>query len=293
MQHCPREQATFLRPKGLAGVEALHATFLRHRYAPHVHDAWTVAQVIAGAARFQLEGRWHTAAAGSVFIIPPDAVHTGESATAGGYTYRVLYLQHEALRDWLDHELWAKGELPVVVRSRQLSRALSVSHAVLLQQQVLLEQGEALASVSRQLYNALRHTTVDPQPSRRPHPAVQSARGYIQDRWKQDFTLGELASAVGMSPFHLVRTFRSHVGVTPSAYRRAVRVKAAQRFLRSGVPPAQAALDAGFYDQAHLNRYFKRATGVTPGQYAAAHAGRSTGREAPTSPSMTQRPSHR
>ena len=273
MQHCPREHATFLRPRGLAGVEALHATFLSHRYVPHVHDAWTVAQVLAGAACFQLEGRWHIAAAGNVFIIPPGAVHTGESATAGGYTYRVLYLEPWALRDWLDHELWSKSELPVVLRSRQLSRALSAFHAVLLQHQVLLEQGEVLASASRKLYAAVRQTTVDPQPSRGPHPAVQSARGYIHDRWQEDFTLGELASAVGMSPFHLVRTFRSQVGVTPSAYRRAVRVKAAQRLLRSGVPPAQAALDAGFYDQAHLNRHFKRATGVTPGQYATAHAG--------------------
>lgn len=273
MPHSPREQATFLRPQGLAGVEALHATFTSHRYVPHVHDAWTVAHVIAGAARFELEGRRHTAAAGSVFVIPPEAVHTGESATAGGYTYRVLYLEPQALHDWLDRDFGASGEPPVVVNSAPLSRALCASHAVLLQSQVLLEQGEALASASRQLYQVLLQRTVDPPPGRDPHAAVQSARGYIHDRWQEDFTLGELASAVGMSPFHLVRTFRRHVGVTPSAYRRAVRVNAAQRFLRSGVPPAQAALDAGFYDQAHLNRHFKRATGVTPGQYATAHAG--------------------
>jgi AraC-like DNA-binding protein len=56
----------------------------------------------------------------------------------------------------------------------------------------------------------------------------------------------------------------------PSAYRRALRVQAAQRLLRNGTPPARAAAECGFYDQAHLNRHFRRVTGVTPSQYASA-----------------------
>jgi AraC-like DNA-binding protein len=58
--------------------------------------------------------------------------------------------------------------------------------------------------------------------------------------------------------------------MAPSAYRWALRVRAAQRLLRAGHPPARVATDCGFYDQGHLNRHFKRATGVTPGQYATA-----------------------
>jgi AraC-like DNA-binding protein len=37
---------------------------------------------------------------------------------------------------------------------------------------------------------------------------------------------------------------------------------------------AQAAVEAGFYDQAHLTRHFKRAVGITPGRYVAARRGR-------------------
>jgi AraC-like DNA-binding protein len=48
---------------------------------------------------------------------------------------------------------------------------------------------------------------------------------------------------------------------------RAVRVQAAQRLLRTGTGPARAATESGFYDQAHLNRHFKRVTGVTPALY--------------------------
>jgi AraC-like DNA-binding protein len=37
---------------------------------------------------------------------------------------------------------------------------------------------------------------------------------------------------------------------------------------------AQAAVEAGFYDQAHLTRHFKRVFGITPGRYVAARRGR-------------------
>lgn len=56
----------------------------------------------------------------------------------------------------------------------------------------------------------------------------------------------------------------------PSRYRRRLRVLAAQRLLRSGCQPADAAAEAGSYDQSHLNRHFKLVTGVTPRQYALA-----------------------
>ena len=266
-----RDQARFLRPAGLRGVEALHATFFEHRYALHVHDTWTVAQVLAGAPRFELEGRCHTAPAGNIFIIPPEAVHDGEPATAGGYSYRVLYLEPGALLSWSGDQWRSSGQrLPVIVNSARASDALTLAHAALLQRQARLEQGEALAGASRRIAELLGRLPLTGRTHRSPHPAIQSARDYIDARWREDFTLDELASAVALSPFHLVRTFRDRVGMTPSAYRRALGVNAARRLLRSGVPLAQAALECGFYDQAHLNRHFKRVTGVTPGRYAAA-----------------------
>jgi len=102
------------------------------------------------------------------------------------------------------------------------------------------------------------------------HPAVRSARDYVHEHWRRDFSLEELGAAVALSPFHLARLLRAQVGMPPSSYRRALGVQAAQRLLREGEAPAAVAMRCGFYDQAHLNRHFKRVTGVMPGQYAAA-----------------------
>lgn len=266
MRQPATEHAHFVRSADLPGVEALQARFVSHRYAPHIHDTWTVAHVISGAARFQLEGQWQISPAGTSFLIAPGAVHTGESATPTGYTYRVLYLDPEQLSERVGRELpYRPRRTPVLVRREGLTNALMSMHDLLGMPRVALEQGEILARLSRELLGLL--ASEDRRTSRRVHPTVAAARAYIHEHWRENFTLDELGQAVGFSTFHLVHAFRAEVGMPPSAYRRTLRVQAAQRLLRTGTPPARAATECGFYDQAHLNRHFKRVTGVTPASY--------------------------
>lgn len=91
-------------------------------------------------------------------------------------------------------------------------------------------------------------------------------------------TLAELARLAGLSAFHLCRVFRQSVGMPPHAYQTQLRVRQAKALLRAGQPIVSAAIAAGFYDQAHLTRHFKRIVGVPPGRYlessTASHADR-------------------
>ena len=85
-----------------------------------------------------------------------------------------------------------------------------------------------------------------------------------------DLTADDLAAAAGCSRYAAYRAFTQAYGLAPSDYQRQLRVRAARRLLIAGVPPARAAAEAGFADQAHLTRWFRRYYGVTPGAYRAA-----------------------
>jgi AraC-like DNA-binding protein len=266
------EWARFFRSPDLPGAEVLHASFVSHRYPPHVHDTWTIAEVEAGAARFDLASSRHVAAAGSVFLIPPGVVHTGESAVPGGYLYRVLYLEpeHVAAEEGppaLARPSPSPGACPVVMQNGILMARLARLHQLLPLRGHALEQGEALASAITALEEIISPCSPAQRGAQRP---VTLAADFIQAHWNEDFALGDLAQAVGASRYHLVRMFHREMGLPPSAYRRALRIAAAQRLLRGGQRPADVAACCGFYDQPHLNRHFKLAIGVTPAQYVRA-----------------------
>jgi AraC-like DNA-binding protein len=88
-----------------------------------------------------------------------------------------------------------------------------------------------------------------------------------------ELTADDLATAAGCSRYAAYRAFRQAYGLSPSDYQRQLRVQTARRLLSAGVTPAQVAADAGFADQAHLTRWFRRYYGVTPGAYRAAAGG--------------------
>jgi AraC-like DNA-binding protein len=79
--------------------------------------------------------------------------------------------------------------------------------------------------------------------------------------------VAELADEVGWSRRHLAARFREHVGLPPKALGRILRFERAAERLRGGADLADAALDSGYYDQAHFNRDFKALAGVTPTEY--------------------------
>jgi len=84
---------------------------------------------------------------------------------------------------------------------------------------------------------------------------------------RSDLDLGVLARTIGISPYHLSRSFRSATGMTLTRYRRQLRLKLALQYLADGDPDlAGLAADLGFADQAHFTRVARREVGATPGE---------------------------
>jgi AraC family transcriptional regulator len=80
--------------------------------------------------------------------------------------------------------------------------------------------------------------------------------------------LAEIAAEVGVHPVHLASTFRRYFHHTMGDYQRQLRVEFACRQLASGCASlGEIALAAGFADQSHFVRVFKRHLGITPGAY--------------------------
>ncbi|GAA2395571.1 AraC family transcriptional regulator [Dactylosporangium salmoneum] len=258
------ELVTAWRPRVPGVAEVFHAHFVDHAYPVHVHDAWAVLIVDDGAIRFDLD-RHHRGASGaaSVTILPPGVPHDGRAATTHGFRKRVVYLDAAVLPATLSGAaVDAPGLDDPLLRLRihQLHQALDHPGDE-------LEAESRLALIRGRLREHLdRHFVASAVP--RPRRLADELRDLLDANTAAGITLRDAGALLGSHPGHLVRAFTATFGLPPHRYLVSRRIDQARRLLLAGRRPADVAAEAGFHDQAHLHRHFKRHLGVTPGAYA-------------------------
>ena len=93
-------------------------------------------------------------------------------------------------------------------------------------------------------------------------------RDCLHDRFLDPPSIAELAHDANVHPDYLARVFRIWFGHPIGQYMRRLRLDwAPQRLAATSLSIVQIALDAGFADQSHFTRAFKRYLGVAPGDY--------------------------
>lgn len=268
----PHNRADYWIAPHVPGVSLLEARFETLRFARHRHEELVIAVTERGAGRFITRGLRDFGTPQTIWVFNPGEAHEGGVADPTGWCYRGFYLEAEALTRLAEQlgrgslaESWFRD---VVLRDPATADLLVAAHRALKARHGRLAQDSLfLLALGRLL---ARHAGQGPaEPRARPHP-VGAALEALRADPAADWTLDRLAALAGLSPFHFLRCFRQALGLPPHAYLTQLRLKRARERLAAGDAPAEAALAAGFYDQSHLVRVFKRCYGITPGQYVAA-----------------------
>ena len=134
------------------------------------------------------------------------------------------------------------------------------------------DEGAPLAAegLALELLAATTRETSGLRQAGRPPAWLCSAEELLRANIGDCVGLGEVASAIGVHPAHLARVFRAHYGVSVGEYGRRLRLAwAATEIARGDTPLATVAADAGFADQSHFTRLFRRHVGITPARYRA------------------------
>jgi AraC family transcriptional regulator of adaptative response/methylated-DNA-[protein]-cysteine methyltransferase len=105
------------------------------------------------------------------------------------------------------------------------------------------------------------------QDQRRAIRQIQQARDYIDQHPDETVTLKRLGQIAEMSPFHLQRTFKRVVGVSPKTYASARRLNRMKSRLRQGHTVSRATYDAGYGSGSRAYEHARAGLGMTPGTY--------------------------
>jgi AraC family transcriptional regulator len=125
--------------------------------------------------------------------------------------------------------------------------------------------------------SAFRHVSPprETRARRRQNAVVESVRSLILERLSDALKLDDIASAVGLSPFHLCRVFRRVTGRTLHQYRTTLRLRSAyDRISRGNVDLGQLGIELGYSSHSHFTAAFRKEFGVSPSRVRrAAHPG--------------------
>ncbi|ULH03342.1 AraC family transcriptional regulator [Aeromonas caviae] len=255
------DRADFRALPGQPATELYRAHIQHHIFDPHSHEGFGLGVIECGAERFRYRGSQLLAGPGSLVLMNPDELHTGESACEQGWRYRMLYLPADRLeaisgeRDWYFTDAVRSDPRTAPVLQAALD-ALWHCDSELAADGLLLRVCETLRPHARALA----------VPREAAHP-LGRAIDYMQACFARPITLAELAGSVNLSPYHFQRSFKARFHVTPQQMLMAIRLQRAKGWLAAGLPAAEVAAACGLADQSHLNRAFLRRYGTTPVRY--------------------------
>ncbi|MFD4369984.1 helix-turn-helix domain-containing protein [Rhodococcus sp. NPDC058521] len=246
----------------ICGIEEVfHAHLVDHTYPKHTHECWTLLIVDSGVIRYDLDGHEHGSMDSLVTLLPPHVPHDGRSVGVDGFRKRVLYLEPELLSG-----VGAAVDMPSL-QDPVLRDRVHRLHSSLIRPGDEFEAQCRLEIVRERLQGHLLREVGTP-PSYCDPSLARMLRDLIDSRTQLGVTLGEASELLHADSTHLVRSFSREFGIAPHQYLIGRRIELARRLLLAGHRPSQAAAAAGFHDQAHLNRHFKRMVGTTPARFA-------------------------
>jgi AraC-like DNA-binding protein len=254
------------RGEDLPGVELFGGTSVTRTVPPHWHSEFQFCVITGGGGDLLYKGVRHHTNAGSMFAIHPGEVHANETEFEEGCTYRTFNIDPGVIDDLdpLGRGL-AFSLKPVIEDADVIDAFLACSAGV--------ENGISRLAIDSLLLESVTRL-VDRygwRPSRSrlssSSASMQVVRDYLIDHYSQNVSLKMLAEIAGLSPFHLVRSFRDRVGLPPHKFQICVRLERSKDLLRKRWSIANVAAECGFADQSHYIRSFKRVVGVTPTIY--------------------------
>lgn len=249
------------------GIERLEARFGGQAFSPHRHDTYAIGVTLAGVQTFTYRGARRYCLPGQCHVLHPDETHDGAAGTETGFFYRIAYIDPALLQPALGGK-----PLPFVADPILDLRAF---HGAL--PPALWQPDEPIDDVARiEIVAAVADLLLRVAGTDRPTPsplrldALLRIRDLIAADPAKRHSMAKLETVSGLDRWALARQFRACFGTSPSNFRTMRQLDVARRRIRGGMPLAASALAAGFADQSHMSRMFKRRYGLTPGKWQAA-----------------------
>jgi AraC family transcriptional regulator len=250
------------RPLKVNGITLTQLVHRHRRELPvHTHESAYFSMLLGGSYREAVGAKTFEYRQRSVALHPANFTHHDFIGDAGGTFFMV-----ELSSDWLERlrthfpqlalePAFLKGE------ARQIFSRLYTEYQQADEWSPVAVEGMVLEAVAAACRLRAQAETVRPQ-------WLPCVCDRLHSCFRTPLSVQQLAEDAGVDPIHLGRTFKRHMGESIKRYVHRMRVDyVAHRLRESDLSLAEIAYDAGFADQSHLTRIFRREIGTTPAEF--------------------------
>jgi len=228
----------------------------------HSHRRALFCFVIQGDYTESYEGQIRECRSSTLLFHPPEELHAEYFHDSGGHSF-IIEIEPVWLARVREH-----GGLPEAA-ARFNGGVMELLARRLYKEFVQMDE------VSDLIIDGLMLEMIGESARRSPVPGdthpprwLEQTRELLRAHFSEQLKLADVAQAVGVHPVHLAQTFHRLYHCTVGDFVRQQRIEyACHELATSDSPIVDIALSAGFCDQSHFTRTFKRLTGIAPSRY--------------------------
>lgn len=255
----------FIKDRHLEGVEICSVTDTTHIFPKHSHEEIYAISLMENGGSYWYGSQKSSSLVkpGNIAVINPGQLHSGEPVQSGRASYKMIYLnkshfQKECRLPVFENLLNKDNSLPHLFKKLYHSIRTSSDR---------LEKDIYLTDFIGTMMEKHMSPVLQPEKTGHENKALQVAADFLSADLEKRITLDEVSEVTGLSPYHFLRVFKKHTGITPHIYRTQKRIEKSKELILNGLSLSEVALGSGFTDQSHFTNTFRKYTGATPGQY--------------------------
>ena len=243
----------------------------------HFHNHLEIGYCYRGSGRLLIGGKEHRYGAGSFTVIPENIRHTTESDPGHIDKWEFLFVDINSFveNELRDLRIPPQEILRIICGYGTMKTMTHHSRMGSLVRLMLEECRTAGPHHAEAVKGYLRAFVVEAlrlaEEREMTHSAsrydryIGKAVRYIEEHFRENLKIEDLAAICGLSESHFRRIFEDVTNMRPVEYLNLVRIdKACQLILREEIPMMDAGMRVGYQTVTSFNRNFKRVTGYTP-----------------------------
>ncbi|NOX52698.1 MAG: AraC family transcriptional regulator [Gammaproteobacteria bacterium] len=241
-------------------------------YGAHLHDTMEILWALSDQTELIVRERSLRMARGDVVIIAPHEIHGGGAVGSNPFSFASLHVPRVVLEQLIEMHLLEKNSLFYMPAFQFIDSAAANGIYNDFLNSLFFSRSKGsqllcLSNVLRKLFRFRSTASKTNVATKTSHPAIKYVQSIINTEFTGQIDFGQLAIEVDLNQRYLISLFKSIVGIPPHQYQIALRVDLARQLLGESFSLSNVASMAGFADQSHFNRHFKRIYGVTPGTF--------------------------